>query len=224
MEHITASCVIRKNRIYQQGRLAWEAPGGLAREQAQGGPTGALVAAPPAGLADFLLACYQHFEFQYPKFYKMDQLSKLGWLAAELLLSKGFGATEYRPEDMAIVLSNASSSLDTDYRYFATVGDIPSPALFVYTLPNIMIGEICIRHKFKGENAFFITESFDPAFIETYVRDLIGTGNARAGICGWVEVLGDDYMAALFLIENKLAGLPFTAENMNRLYNANQPA
>jgi hypothetical protein len=201
MHHITASCVIRDNRIYEQGRLAWEAPGGL---------------------ADFLLSCYQHFGFQYPKFYKMDHLSKLGWLAAELLLSDGI--KEYRPEEMAVVLSNANSSLDTDYRYFASVMEIPSPALFVYTLPNIMIGEICIRHNFKGENAFFITSTFDAAFIGNYVRDLLDNGNARACICGWVEVLGDHYAAALFLTENKLAGLPFTAENMDRLYNLNQPA
>ena len=198
MEYITASCVIRDNRIYMQGGIVWEQP--------RGGP------------ADFLLACYQHFGFQYPKFYKMDQLSKLGWLAAELLLSDGFDATVYRPEDIAVVLSNANASLDTDYRYFATVSDIPSPALFVYTLPNIVIGEICIRHKFKGENAFFIFDSFDAGFTETYVRDLMMTGKARACICGWVEVLGDSYAAALFLIEKKLTTLPFTAEHMNRLF------
>lgn len=153
----------------------------------------------------------------------MDQLSKLGWLAAELLLSNGFEATEYRPEEVAVVLSNASSSLDTDYRYFATVSEIPSPALFVYTLPNIMIGEICIRNKFKGENAFFVADSFDAEMIENFVRDLMETGNARACICGWVEVLGDAYAAALFLIENKVTALSFTtlsftAENMNHLF------
>ncbi len=224
MYHITASCVIRDNRVYQQGRLVWEQTG--------------------SGLADFLLAGYQHFGFQYPKFYKMDHLSKLGWLAAELLLRSGFdggglgrgpfegeglergpfGAAQYRPEEIAVVLSNANSSLDTDYRYFASVSDIPSPALFVYTLPNIMIGEICIRNNFKGENAFFITESFDAAFIWTYVRDLLAAGSAQACICGWVEVLGDRYAAALFLIENRDAGLSFTAENMFELYNLKPPA
>jgi hypothetical protein len=198
MEYITASCIIRKNSIYQNGRLLWEPP--------------------PAGSADFLISVYQHFGFQYPKFYKMDQLSKLGWLAAELLLREGPGAAEYRPEDMAIVLSNANASLDTDYKFFATVRDIASPALFVYTLPNIMIGEICIRHQFKGENAFFIFESFDAGFIEFYVRDLMETGKALACICGWVEALGDSYMAALFLIEKKFTTLPFTAGHMNSLF------
>ncbi|HEV3411826.1 MAG TPA: hypothetical protein VG101_05070 [Puia sp.] len=199
MEYITASCVITDNRVYHSGRLLWEAP--------------------RVGLPDFLLSAYQHFGFQYPKFYKMDHLSKLGWLAAELMLRDGLAAAGYRPEEMAVVLSNGNSSLDTDYKYFATIGDIPSPALFVYTLPNIMIGEICIRHKFKGENAFFVSELFDAGFIETYVRDLMETGNARACICGWVDVLGEDYSAVLFLIERKLSTLPFTAENMNRLFN-----
>jgi hypothetical protein len=198
MEYITASCTIRRSSIYQNGRLVWEPP--------------------PAGSADFLISVYQHFGFQYPKFYKMDQLSKLGWLAAELLLSDGLDLTDYRPEDIAVVLSNANSSLDTDYKYFATVTEIPSPALFVYTLPNIVIGEICIRHKFKGENAFFISEFFDTGFIATYVRDLMGTGMARACLCGWVEVLGDSYTAALFLIEKKFATLPFTAEHMRSLF------
>ena len=224
MQYITASCVIRDNRIYRDGGIVWEHS--------------------PAGPADFLLSCYQHFGFQYTKFYKMDHLSKLGWLAAELLLSDGFDGeglgkgrfdgggsgrarfdtAEYRPEEMAVVLSNASSSLDTDYRYFATVTEIPSPALFVYTLPNIVIGEICIRNNFKGENAFFVTESFDAAFIGTYVRDLMETGIARACICGWVEVLGDACTAALFLIEREFTTTLFTAEEMNDLYNPKHPA
>jgi hypothetical protein len=204
MHHITASCVIRDNRIHLDGGIIWETSS--------------------ADLVEFLLAGYQHFGFQYPKFYKMDQLSKLGWLAAELLLGDGFDRATYRPEEIAVVLSNANSSLDTDYRYFATVADIPSPALFVYTLPNIMIGEICIRHNFKGENAFFITEAFDAGFIGNYVRDLLDNGAASTSVCGWVDVLGDRYAAALFLIEHKNTGLPFTAENMDRLYHLNQPA
>jgi hypothetical protein len=199
MEHITASCVIRENRIFLNGRLLWKAP--------------------TVVLADFLLSAYQQFGFPYPKFYKMDQLSKMGWLAAELLLGGGFADAGYRPEDVAVVLSNANSSLDSDYKYFATVGDIPSPALFVYTLPNIMIGEICIRHQFKGENAFFISETFDAEFIFHYVRDLMEAGNARACICGWVDVLGENYSAALFLVERKITTLPFSAENMNSLVN-----
>ena len=109
-----------------------------------------------ADLPEFLIAAYRHFDLQYPKFFKMDNLSKLGWLANEILLQGSFDKEKYNAEDVGIVLSNANSSLDTDIKYYETTKTIASPAQFVYTLPNIVIGEISIRHHFKGENAFFI--------------------------------------------------------------------
>jgi len=212
MEYITASCVISDNFISINGL---DVP-------ISGPPDSAPIPPDPAG---FLLAAYQHFGLQYPKFYKMDLLSKLGWLAAELLLSKGFNPDLYQPEDIAVVLSNSNASLDTDYKYMETVKEIPSPAVFVYTLPNIMIGEICIRHKFKGENAFFVFESFDPGFIHQYVRDLMENGTAQACICGWVDVLGAEYKAVLYLVEKVASStpfdvaspIPFDVASMNRI-------
>ena len=95
----------------------------------------------------------------------MDSLSKLGWLAAEILLKDSFNKEALSVRKMSgLVFANANSSLDTDIKYYETAKDIASPALFVYTLPNIVIGEICIRHNFKGENAFFISEQFDAGF------------------------------------------------------------
>ena len=172
------------------------------------------------GLTEFLVSAYQHFALQYPKFYKMDSLSKLGWLAAEVLLKDGFNTTSYKPEDVGIVLANANASLDTDIKYFETAKDIASPALFVYTLPNIVIGEISIRHRFKGENAFFIFDEFDAGFIEQYVSNLINNNILQSCICGWVEVLGEEYKAALYLIEknkNQDSAI-FTKENLTKIY------
>jgi hypothetical protein len=171
-------------------------------------------------LPEFLIAAYRHFELQYPKFYKMDNLSKLGWLANEVLLNGSFNKEKYKPEDIGIVLSNANSSLDTDSRYYETTKTIASPALFVYTLPNIVIGEISIRHHFKGENAFFISEGFDAGFIEQYVSNLINNNILQCCICGWVDVLGDRYNATLFLIEKdkSVNSVNFTKENLNKIY------
>ena len=201
MRYITATCIISDHVVYSNGKAVFEAP-------ATGGH-------------DFLLSVYQHTDVQYPKFHKMDNLSKLGWLACELLLQQGFRRTDYEPEEVAVVLSNANASLDTDYKYFATVKDIPSPAVFVYTLPNIMIGEICIRHQFKGENAFFVFESFNAAFLAQYVYGLMESGSARACICGWVDVLGEEYKAALFLVEEAAGEMPLSAENLNKLFHLN---
>jgi hypothetical protein len=172
-----------------------------------------------ADVPDFLLSIYQHLGVKYSKFYKMDNLAKLGWLAAELLL-KDFDASQYQPTEIGVVLSNASSSLDADKRYYNSVQEMASPALFVYTLPNIVIGEICIRHRFKGENAFFIFERFNPDFIASYVCNLLDTQQLKVCICGWVELLGNEYKTVLFLIEKeeKEGSVPFTIENINKIY------
>ncbi|MBI3883309.1 MAG: hypothetical protein HY305_03595 [Sphingobacteriales bacterium] len=122
--------------------------------------------------------------------------------------------------DIGVVLSNANSSLDTDIKYFETAKDIASPALFVYTLPNIVTGEICIRYKFKGENAFFILDKFDAGFIQQYVSNLINNNILQACICGWVEVLGEEYKTVLLLVEKekKEQSVSFTTENINKIY------
>jgi hypothetical protein len=206
MNAITASCRIAGHVVHKDGKAVFENKG--------------------ADLPGFLLAVYQHFRINYPRFYKMDHLSKLGWLASEILLS-GHRPGALRPENIGILLTNANASLDTDLKYFETVKDIPSPSLFGYTLPNIVIGEICIRNNFKGDNSFFVSPGFDAGFIRDAVGILLDTGILEACICGWVDLLGEEYTAVLFLVEKmrneSAASLhsgadPFTRDNMDRIY------
>jgi hypothetical protein len=81
-----------------------------------------------------------------------------------------------------------------------------------------MIGEICIRNKFKGENAFFIFDRFDADFLELYVGQLLDTGVLKACICGWVDVLGDNYKACLFLVARGQGETVFSKENMDKIF------
>lgn len=166
------------------------------------------------------MAAYQHFAPNYPKFYKMDNLGRLGWLATEILLADSFDKTAYQPEDIGLLFCNRNSSLDNDIKYYETVKTIASPALFVYTLPNIVMGEICIRHNFKGENDFFIFDSFNAGFLQQYAAHLFATGAVAACICGWVELLGNDYRACLYLVEKNAGGKKplFTEENIHQIY------
>lgn len=169
----------------------------------------------------FLVSVYQYFAINYPRFYKMDNLAKLGWLAAEVLLNGSFDKEAYQPEEIGLLMANKNSSLDTDIKYYETVKTMASPALFVYTLPNIVLGEICIRHHFKGENDFFIFEHFDAGFIQQYVAHLFTTGSVEACICGWVEIVANDYKACLNLIEkepNNNSTTIFTKENIYQIY------
>ncbi len=199
-KYISASCIISNHVVYKNVQPVFENKG--------------------VELSEFLVSTYHNFALQYPKFYKMDSLSKLGWLATEILLKDSFKPYEHKPEDIGIVFANANSSLDTDVKYYETAKNIASPALFVYTLPNIVIGEICIRHNFKGENAFFIFEKFDTGFIEQYVSNLINNNILQSCICGWVEVLADEYKAVLYLIEKhrNRDSIIFTKENLNKIY------
>jgi len=172
------------------------------------------------GLRTFLSSLYHHLKIDYPKFYKMDTLCKLGWLASEILIKNESLIKEFEPEEIGTVLTNANASLDTDLKYFETTKAIASPALFVYTLSNIVAGEICIRNNFKGENAFFVFEEFNAAFIKAYVDNLFANNSMKLCICGWIDVLGEDYKVVLYLVstEKKEGMLLFTEENMNRIF------
>jgi hypothetical protein len=201
-KYINASCVISNHLVLKNGKALFENK--------------------HADLQGFLLSVYNFFALNYPKFYKMDNLCKLGWLASEILLKDNFRSEKYRPDETGLVLANANASLDTDLKYFETVNDIPSPSVFVYTLPNIMIGEICIRNNLKGENAFFVFDEFDTDFMEQYAGNLINNNIIQACILGWVDLLKEDYKAVLLLVEKEKreqSGL-FIKDNINKIFMA----
>lgn len=199
--YITSHCALNDSTVYKNGTAVFSSD-----EKING----------------FLVSAYHHFQLNYPKFYKMDNLSKLGWLTAEVLLADAQLNYSYKKEEIAIILANANSSLDDDLKYFDTINDIASPSLFVYTLPNIVMGEISIRHKFKGEQAFFIQETLDARFITQQVNYLLQNNRAQCCICGWVDVLGDDYKSALFLVEKqkKENAVLFSAQELERIFNS----
>jgi 3-oxoacyl-(acyl-carrier-protein) synthase len=139
------------------------------------------------------------------KFYKMDDLSKLAYVATSGLLAQtGPLKEKYRPDEIGIILANRVASLDTDTRHCRHIeqnGDEASPAVFVYTLPNVAAGEVSIRHKIQGETTFFIDADADRA--EGYARLLLGRGDLKAAICGWCDLMGDDFAANMKLLETE---------------------
>ena len=196
--YITSSCKIDQGQVFKDA--------GLTLTGGSGG-------------TEWLTQAYKHFGFDYPKFYRMDNLSKLGWLAAEILLEDG-RVKAYRPGEVGIVLANKSSSLDTDIKYYESTRTIASPALFVYTLPNIVMGEISIRHRLKGENALFVSDHFETGFIHEYVSGLFAEEAIQCCICGWIEFMGQSYETILYLVEKTNEGtkVPFTEESIKKLY------
>lgn len=169
--------------------------------------------------ADFLTEAYKGTGLDYPKFYKMDPLSRLAILSTEALLTGRKLTQEYKPEDVAIVVSCAHGSLDTDIRYQQSLAGTASPSLFIYTLPNVMIGEVCIRQGIKGENTCFVSESFEPEFQSDYVNGLLADGRAEACISGRADYLRGEMNAFFMLVEKNPASLgEYNMQTINQLY------
>ncbi len=172
---------------------------------------------------DFFKSIYKHYEISYPKFYKMDHLCKLAFLTSELLIKTNKITDKYKAEDIAIIIANSSSSLEIDTEHQISINNkedyFPSPANFVYTLPNILIGEIAIRNSIKGENTFFIFDKFDTHFMSQYANSLLNSKKAKACIVGWVDYYENNYESHLYIVEQNQTGisLEHTGENINKL-------
>lgn len=168
----------------------------------------------------FIKQAYKNMETDYPKFFKMDNLSKLGFMAADILLRNVIKNTEEK-QNIALVFSNNASSLDTDRKHQKTIEDkenfFPSPAIFVYTLPNIVLGEISIKHMLHSENSFFIFNHFNADYLYVYANSLIRTGKATEVLCGWVNYDNEEYEAFVYLVST--AGTTsHTKEEILKLY------
>ena len=151
----------------------------------------------------------------------MDPLSKLAFIGAEVIL-EGKNKDSSLNQDIAILFSNRASSLDTDRGYQESISNkenyYPSPSVFVYTLPNICIGEICIKHKLLSENSFFIFESFNAEHLLVNAHSLLASEKAEKVLCGWVDFDNEDYEAFLYLVE-KEGNIEHQTKEINRLYN-----
>ncbi|UGU15789.1 3-oxoacyl-ACP synthase [Sinomicrobium kalidii] len=169
----------------------------------------------------FIKSAYKSLSINYPKFFKMDRLSKLAFMAADILLTREKENMD-NPENTAVLFSNRASSLDTDRMHQQTIQNrddyFPSPAVFVYTLPNICVGEICIKHKLYAENSFFIFDRFDPEHLWGYANSLLIDGKAENALCGWVELDGAHYEAFLYLVSRE-GNIKHNKTNIATLYN-----
>ncbi|RKR14500.1 hypothetical protein CLV91_0577 [Maribacter vaceletii] len=200
--YIKSYCHIKNNSILLNGELLYK---GSEEEP----------------FADFIKMAYKNLETDYSKFFKMDSLSKLAFLGADVLL-KHENVVPEMEENIALVFSNNASSLDTDRKYQKSIEDndnfYPSPAVFVYTLPNICMGEISIKHKLYSENSFFIFENFNPDYLYAYSAGLIEENKAEKVLCGWVNVDKEEYTAFLYLVTKEKTEIPHTIKEINSRY------
>ncbi len=185
----TATCRISNQKVQLNGTTVYDGTG-------------------DADYGQFIRNAFKAIAQPYMKFPKMDDQCKLALTATEYLL-KDHGTDDCGEEDVALLLACNASSLDTDVRHQEVI-DIkdpymPSPAIFVYTLANIMEGEICIRHKMKGENLCLVTggKKESSGFLTNYANLLLAEGRAKKCLIGYADYLQGKYEAEITLIEKK---------------------
>lgn len=149
---------------------------------------------------------YKRYVGDYPKFYKMDRLSQLGFIASELLL-QAEGRERFEDcDDRAIILFNHASSIMADRQYLSSIETpgqfFPSPSLFVYTLPNIVAGELAIRNHYRGETTFCILPERQDEVMRQVLQACCQDETTRSILGGWVDYQDDaHYVADLTVYE-----------------------
>ena len=163
--------------------------------------------------AAMLAELYRTYIGDWPKFFKMDTLSKVGFVASELLF-KEIGDERMEGEEYgssrAVMLFGTTASLCADKNYQETIQDAgnyyPSPALFVYTLPNIVTGEIAIRNHYRGETQFLVVDGFDAAQMAFQIRCAMQDDTTESVLAGWVDsTANDDFSCFMTLIDRDVA-------------------
>ncbi|MDR7129138.1 hypothetical protein J2X69_001473 [Algoriphagus sp. 4150] len=151
--------------------------------------------------SEFLKAAFKKLDSPYPKYYKMDKLCQLAFLGSEYLLKEK--SLFFGDDEVAMVFFNGQSSLDSDSKHQQLIDEEAkvSPAVFVYTLPNIMMGEIAIRNKWYGENLLILKPSFNFEEWATEADLLISAEKATYCLGGWIDAFQENYRLRLYLVE-----------------------
>lgn len=194
--HINHSLVFREGKLSIDGQLTYQQESDESYVQ-------------------MLKRIFRETDKSYSKFHKMDRISKLAFVSSELLL-KQIDLSTYNTDNIALVFSNSSATIETDTKFQNSIKEIPSPALFVYTLPNIMVGEICIRNNFKGENLFFVEPKLNTELLSNNIHVLFQNSETELALVGWVDFYSTDkYSACMSLISKNKKGPILTKENLN---------
>lgn len=160
--------------------------------------------------SSLLTAFYKQIIGNYPKYYKMDGLCRLGFVASELLLKaeRAEGSfTEDINKTRAIVFFNRSSSIASDKKYLASIAEkdnyFPSPSVFVYTLPNIVTGEIAIRNGYHGETSFYILPHKNDLLMQDIIETTFMDEQTTSILTGWLDYEDSEHFEADLYIAYK---------------------
>lgn len=172
----------------------------------------------PSTNAEVASLLYKKLNLGYPKFHKMDLLAKMAFLGVEIMKNAEPALANYDEDDVALLFANSESSQYSDEKFqesYLEQGN-PSPSQFVYTLPNIMMGEIAICNKWYGENLFLLLPKFNEKELMAQLKILFAKG-CKAVVLGWVNVC-EKQLDTFFAVVNQDSFKGLNSSELKQLY------
>jgi 3-oxoacyl-(acyl-carrier-protein) synthase len=133
------------------------------------------------------------FKSEAQRFARMDWLSRLGLMAVELL--DACFETRAAPdlEQTGVCVETAAGCLTSDAEFLR----LPRPTVFSYTLPSTVIGEICIRHRFKGPMLCLMSSGNSTRAALDEAAAWLREGSAKSCLCVSCEAVSPAAAALL---------------------------
>ena len=142
----------------------------------------------------------------YPRFYKMDMLSRLVFISAELLLKAEQASNsvadgqQQETDTRAMMFVGHSGSICADRNYWQTIcrddDYYPSPERFVYTLPNVVMGDLAAHNHYHGETSFFFLPRRDDEAVNRILQSTFLDPDTQSVIGGWVDAPDENHFEA----------------------------
>lgn len=140
------------------------------------------------------------------RFFKMDLYSRLAYVGTTLLAKDAL--EDAGSEDRALVIFTQNGSVLADRKHLSTFSHpdefFPSPAVFINTLPNVVLGEIAVKNSIKGETTLVLLSDRDETAMQRIIEATVAATRPSVLICGWVDCDADDsFIADLKMLKIK---------------------
>lgn len=141
----------------------------------------------------------------YPRFSDMDDFSRLGFVASEIVLADAHMDRRVRKPNMGIALISRSGCLASDVSYYQFLSqhpeERPAPELFHRIVPTSVCTDIAIRNQITGELALLTMDGFSPSDIFSMVLgSFLGNEALEHLLFGYVDAMGGTESALLILM------------------------
>jgi len=157
---------------------------------------------------------------ELPRFVRMDRNSKLVSIAAAPFFTAEGIITKYPKDRIGMVIMGTHGSMETDQRYLDQLlaENHASPGLFVYTLPNIAMGELSIQHGLHGSGLCLLSEAPDVGQLRDACEILLRDHDMEAVICGWANIFAGSAVATFMVVTTGKEG-NWDNDELERIFN-----